>query len=57
LFEPFVTHGKTHGTGLGLAFAKSVVETHKGKISISSVQGSVTTVESRLPVPASRNVE
>ena len=53
LFEPFVTHGKPHGTGLGLAIAKSVVEAHKGKISISSVQGSGTTVEIRLPVPAS----
>ena len=57
LFEPFVTHGKPHGTGLGLAIAKSVVEAHKGKISISSVQGSGTTVEIRLPVPASGKPE
>ena len=56
-FEPFVTHGKPHGTGLGLAIAKSVVEAHKGKISISSVQGSGTTVEIRLPVPASGKPE
>lgn len=49
LFEPFVTHGKTHGTGLGLAIAKSIVDAHQGKISISSVQGSGTTVEIRLP--------
>ena len=53
LFEPFVTHGKPHGTGLGLAIAKSVMEAHKGKISISSMQGSGTTVEIRLPAPAS----
>jgi signal transduction histidine kinase len=52
LFEPFVTHGKPHGTGLGLAIAKSVVEAHKGRISISSVQGTGTTVEIRLPAPA-----
>jgi hypothetical protein len=32
------------------------VEAHKGKISISSVQGSGTTVEIRLPVPASGNL-
>jgi signal transduction histidine kinase len=57
LFEPFVTHGKPHGTGLGLAIAKSVVEAHKGKISISSVQGTGTSVEIRLPVPASGNPE
>jgi signal transduction histidine kinase len=52
LFEPFVTHGKTHGTGLGMAIAKSVVAAHAGKISVSSVQGSGTTVEIHLPAPA-----
>lgn len=51
LFEPFVTHGKSHGTGLGMAIAKSVVEAHRGKISVQSVQGNGTTVEIRLPVP------
>jgi signal transduction histidine kinase len=51
LFEPFVTHGKSHGTGLGMAIAKSVVTAHNGKISVSSVQGKGTTVDIRLPVP------
>jgi signal transduction histidine kinase len=51
LFEPFVTHGKSHGTGLGLAIAKSVVTAHNGKISVSSVEGSGTTVDIRLPAP------
>ncbi len=51
LFEPFVTHGKSHGTGLGMAIAKSVVDAHGGSISVSSVQGSGTTVEVRLPSP------
>jgi signal transduction histidine kinase len=51
LFEPFVTHGKSHGTGLALAIAKSVVTAHNGKISIGSVQGSGTTVDVRLPAP------
>src|SRR5436853_3413528 len=51
LFEPFVTHGKTNGTGLGMAIAKSVISAHEGKISVGSVQGSGTTVEVRLPVP------
>lgn len=53
LFEPFVTHGKSHGTGLGLAIAKSVVEAHGGKIAITSVLGSGTTVDLRLPLTAS----
>ena len=51
LFEPFVTHGKSHGTGLGMAIAKSVVTAHNGKISVRSVPGSGTTVEIRLPAP------
>jgi signal transduction histidine kinase len=51
LFEPFFTHGKSHGTGLGLAIAKSVVTAHQGKISVSSVLGSGTTVDIRLPAP------
>ena len=52
LFEPFVTHGKPNSTGLGLAIAKSVVEAHGGKISVSSVNGSGTTVDIRLPKAA-----
>jgi signal transduction histidine kinase len=51
LFEPFITHGKASGTGLGLAIARSVVEAHGGKISLSSVHGSGTTVDIRLPKP------
>ncbi|MGH8095599.1 MAG: ATP-binding protein [Chthoniobacterales bacterium] len=51
VFEPFVTHGKSHGTGLGMAIAKSVVTAHQGTISVSSVPGSGTTVEIRLPAP------
>jgi signal transduction histidine kinase len=51
LFEPFVTHGKSHGTGLGMAIAKSVITAHKGKISVASVQGNGTTVDIRLPAP------
>jgi signal transduction histidine kinase len=50
LFEPFVTHGKSHGTGLGMAIAKSVIDAHGGKIAVASVQGNGTTVDVRLPV-------
>jgi signal transduction histidine kinase len=53
LFEPFVTHGKTHGTGLGMAIAKSVIDAHGGKIAVASIHGNGTTVEIRLPLPVS----
>jgi signal transduction histidine kinase len=54
LFEPFVTHGKTHGTGLGMAIAQSIITAHKGTISASSVQGGGTTIEIRMPLPDAR---
>ncbi len=49
IFEPFVTHGKSHGTGLGMAIAKSVVEAHGGFISLQSTIGVGTMVEIVLP--------
>ena len=49
IFEPFVTHGKSKGTGLGMAIAKSVVESHEGSIAIKSTPGIGTTVEISIP--------
>jgi len=40
VFEPFVTAGKEHGTGLGLTVARNIVEAHGGTIRVkSSVPG------------------
>jgi signal transduction histidine kinase len=49
IFEPFVTHGKSKGTGLGMAIVKSVVEAHGGGVEIRSKVGVGTTVEINLP--------
>jgi signal transduction histidine kinase len=49
IFEPFVSFGKSKGTGLGMAIAKSVVESHGGRICVQSKVGIGTTMEVSLP--------
>ena len=50
IFEPFVTHGRTHGTGLGMAIVKKVVDDHKGHIVIDTGVGKGTTIRFIIPV-------
>src|ERR1051325_2577494 len=50
IFEPFMTYGKSHGTGLGMAIVKKIVEDHKGRIEIESVLQKGTTVRLSLPL-------
>ena len=49
IFEPFVTHGKKGGTGLGMAIARNVVTAHGGTITFETEAGKGTTFFVKLP--------
>ncbi len=48
IFEPYVTT-KDHGTGLGMAIVKKIVEEHNGTISVSNVAEGGARVTIKLP--------
>lgn len=50
LFESFATHGKTDGTGLGLALVKKIVDDHQGEIRVENKAGEGVTFRLRLPL-------
>jgi signal transduction histidine kinase len=52
LFEPFVTHSKEGGTGLGMSIVKNIVEAHDGSLSFTSAKGEGTTFRISLPIRA-----
>jgi signal transduction histidine kinase len=56
LFEPFERSEDPKAAGAGLAIAKAIIESHGGRISISSVPGKGTTVDIRLPKPAAEHI-
>jgi signal transduction histidine kinase/CRP-like cAMP-binding protein len=49
IFEPFMTYGKKHGTGLGMAIVKKVIDDHDGQIEIESELGKGTEMIIYLP--------
>jgi two-component system sporulation sensor kinase A len=49
VFEPFYTT-KSTGLGLGMPFAKKIIEQHRGSIEVASRPGVGTEVEIKLPV-------
>ena len=50
IFEPFFTHGKPEGTGLGMPMARSVVDAHGGTIQVQSQPGQGTRFEVQIPL-------
>jgi signal transduction histidine kinase len=53
LFEPFVSHGKENGTGMGLTVVQKILQDHGGDIAVESTSPAGTTFAVRLPLSAS----
>ena len=51
LFQPFVTT-KENGMGVGLSICKSIIDAHKGALSVKSSKANGTKFEFRLPIAA-----
>ena len=49
IFEPFFSHGKRKGTGLGMATVKKIVEEHGGTVEVASEEGEGTVATIVLP--------
>lgn len=50
LFQPFVTHGKSHGSGLGLSISKKIIEDHGGRIWARNAPGQGAVFTFALPI-------
>jgi signal transduction histidine kinase len=54
LFEPFVSAGKSGGSGLGLAVVRKVVEDHGGSVAARKAEGGGTAIQLTLPLAPPR---
>jgi len=54
LFEPFVSHGKENGTGLGLTVVQKIIQDHGGEVAVerTSPEGTVFRITVPRPAPA-----
>jgi signal transduction histidine kinase len=53
LFQPFVSHGKENGTGLGLTVVQKIVQDHGGDVFVESAAAGHTVFKIVLPVQGS----
>ena len=57
LFEPFVSHGKENGTGMGLTVVQKILQDHGGEVAVERTSSSGTTFLINIPLnPAEKNV-
>jgi signal transduction histidine kinase len=49
IYEPFVTHGKAGGTGLGMAIVRNIVTAHGGTITFETSPDAGTTFQVEIP--------
>ncbi|HUG54338.1 MAG TPA: ATP-binding protein [Vicinamibacteria bacterium] len=57
IYEPFFTHGKPRGIGLGMSIARRIVEEHGGSIRLDSEVGRGTCFTVSLPLDAAPPLE
>jgi len=50
LFEPFVSHGKENGTGMGLTVVQKILQDHGGEVLVEQTSASGTTFRANLPL-------
>jgi signal transduction histidine kinase len=56
LFEPFVSHGKENGTGMGLTVVQKIVQDHGGDVTVEQTSASGTTFRAQIPLnPSAEN--
>jgi signal transduction histidine kinase len=53
LFDPFVSHGKENGTGMGLTVVQKIVQDHGGDIVVEQTSSTGTTFKMHLPLQPS----
>jgi signal transduction histidine kinase len=50
LFEPFVSHGKENGTGMGLTVVQKIMQDHGGDVVVERTSGAGTTFRIEIPL-------
>jgi signal transduction histidine kinase len=50
LFEPFVSHGKENGTGMGLTVVQKILQDHGGDVTVEQTSPSGTTFRINIPL-------